>query len=89
MITKSQWDEVCSYVFSAKTMGLDPLFNGRRVLEVDLNKKEIVTIKRGEPNIRYKHPESFDNYKTLKHLQSLVSFERLSLHQIIKFSNNL
>jgi hypothetical protein len=47
MITKTQWDEICSYVYSAKIMGLHPLFKGRRVSEVDLNKKEIVTIKRG------------------------------------------
>lgn len=86
MITKSQWDEVCSYVYSAKMMGLDPFFNGRRVLEVDVTKKEIVTIKRGEPNIRYKHPNSFNNYKTLDYLQSLVSFENLNLKQLIKFS---
>jgi hypothetical protein len=89
MITKTQWGEVCSYVYSAKMMRLEPLFNGRRVLEVNLTKNEIVTIKRGEPNIRYKHPDSFNNYKTLDYLQSLVSFEKLNLKQLIKFSNNL
>jgi hypothetical protein len=87
MITKTQWDEICSYVYSAKIMGLHPLFKGRRVSEVDLNKKEIVTIKRGEPVIRYKHPDSFDNYGTLDYLQEMVSFENISLKQIIKFSN--
>jgi hypothetical protein len=86
MITKTQWDEICSYVHSARIMGLNPLFKGRRVREVDLTKKEIVTIKRGEPVIRYKHPDSFDNYKTLDYLQEMVSFENISLKQIIKFS---
>ncbi len=86
MITKTQWDEICSYVHSAKMMRLNPLFKGRRVSEVDLTKKEIVTIKRGEPVIRYKHPDSFSNYGTLDYLQEMVSFENVSLKQIIKFS---
>ncbi len=89
MITKTHWGEICLQVHYAKAMGLTPFFNGRRVFEVDLNKKEIVTIKQGEANIRYKHPQSFDNYRTFEYLQSIVSFENPSLKQVIKFSNNI
>lgn len=89
MITKNQWDEFVTYVHAAKMMGINPFMNGRRVIEVDINKKEIVTIKQGEPNIRYKHPESVAYQQTLKYLHSTITFPEINLKNILKYYNFL
>lgn len=89
MITKNQWDEFVTYVHAAKMMGINPFMNGRRVIEVDVNKKEIVTIKQGEPNIRYKHPDSIINQQTLIYLHSTITFPNINLKDTLRYYNFL
>lgn len=87
MVTKQQWKDFCSYVYSAKSMGLSPNLYGRTISKVDLTNGEIITIKQNEQIIKYKHPDSIGNYHTLMYLFSSISFSHISLKDIIKFTN--
>lgn len=88
MITKGQWKQFCSYVDVAKQLNMEPYMKGQRVFEVDTKTNEIVTIDESKTRIRYKHPNSFENYQDLNYLFSTITFNRLtSLKQIMRFTN--
>jgi len=89
MITKTQWKKFCEYVYDARKMNMDPVLNGEKVYQMDMEKCEIVTIKEEQPKTtRYGH-YSITTHTTLNRLYSLVSFNNISLHQVIIFLQHL
>lgn len=88
MITKGHWNKFCAYVNVAKTLNLQPHIKGQRVYEVNVTTNEIVAIGIDKTRIRYKHPDSLENYHDLPHLYSTITFNGLTtLKDIMRFTS--
>jgi hypothetical protein len=81
MITKQQWAIICYKIQSVRH--LQPFIQGKRVVDVDLFKNEIVTSLQGQPKTVY----NFDSAKgkTYSDIMKSINLTSVSLADLMKY----
>ena len=82
MITKQQWAKFCFDVHKARHSNLEPYIHGKRVIEVDIFKNEILTSIAGEAKTRYKFDPNINI--SLKNLYRSTRLHNVTLNNILQ-----